>query len=197
MRNESPASLARLAAAALLLLSGCSADRLPTALEPTLPHNLEGIAFQLTIDVASGAVTVHRPRGPSLPAGASASLLGSDVVELHTTDCTWSASHQMTTGRCAKCFASQTPRNSASRSSMDRRRASQSRSSRSPSTSSMTKEGWPSAVTPPSVKCAMPGAPRGQLCVVAAFPIEDLRALLSRQIEGCVEAQVGPANRFG
>jgi hypothetical protein len=83
--------LARPMVATALLLAACTADRLPTTVEPALPPGLEGLAFHLTIDVRTGSITVQRP-APSLPDGVSASLIGNEAVELLATDCTWSPS---------------------------------------------------------------------------------------------------------
>jgi hypothetical protein len=83
--------LARPMVATALLLAACTADYMPTTVEPALPPGLEGLAFHLTIDVRTGSITVQRP-APSLPDGVSASLIGNEAVELLATDCTWSPS---------------------------------------------------------------------------------------------------------
>ena len=84
-------SLAAFALAALAL-AGCADDRLEHPAGPDAPPpDLSYIGFRLTIDVASGQVTVARPATPSTAGGPSLSLLGADVVGIQATSCTFSA----------------------------------------------------------------------------------------------------------
>jgi hypothetical protein len=56
------------------------------------PADLAGRAFQLTIDVATGKVSVRAPGGAARGGGGpSLSLLGSDAIELHAGDCAFSS----------------------------------------------------------------------------------------------------------
>jgi hypothetical protein len=93
MRSNAHAArdAARILAAGLTLLAtACDTGSVPTAARPGLPADLGLAAFRLTIDVASGGITVDGPSGPgSTSAGASYSLLGSDVVALHAGNCDW------------------------------------------------------------------------------------------------------------
>jgi hypothetical protein len=83
------------AALVLLLVAACSTESPPTAPEaPAAPADLSSTAFQLTIDGATGRVTVTPPRQTASaartgPGGASFSLVGNDVITLHATDCTF------------------------------------------------------------------------------------------------------------
>lgn len=79
--------------AALLIIAGCSADGPPTMPDASLPPTLGRATFHLTIDVASGQVTVARPSATVArlsSGGPSFSLLGDDALALHTTNCVWS-----------------------------------------------------------------------------------------------------------
>jgi hypothetical protein len=77
-------------AASMFLFTACSPDSIPTEAQPGLPPDLGLAAFRLTIDVSTGAIAVDGPSGTgSAGAGASFSLLGSDVVALHAGNCTW------------------------------------------------------------------------------------------------------------
>jgi hypothetical protein len=56
------------------------------------PADLAARAFQLTIDVATGNVSVRGPEGAARGAdGPSLSLLGSDAITLHAGNCTFSS----------------------------------------------------------------------------------------------------------
>ncbi len=78
-----------------LLLAGCAVDDGPTV--PDVgnppPPELGRAAFKLTIDVATGAISVAERPGAALwrPGGRALafSLIGSEAVELHPTNCTW------------------------------------------------------------------------------------------------------------
>ena len=79
---------------ALLLAAGaaCSPDAPPTGPEVLAPPaDLAGSAFELTIDVASGRVSVNGPAQSSQAraGGPSFSLLGRDAITLHAGDCTF------------------------------------------------------------------------------------------------------------
>ena len=82
---------------ALALIAGaaCSPDSQPT--EPQVPAAPADIAnaFQLTIDVATGRVTVTAPRSSAAvmrpgPGDLAHSLIGSDAIALHAGNCTFS-----------------------------------------------------------------------------------------------------------
>jgi hypothetical protein len=82
--------------ALLTVLVACAPDHQTTAPDPATPPDLAGAAFQLTIDVPTGHVTVHAPRDASQAIGGSGespsfSLLGSETVRLHATDCTFTS----------------------------------------------------------------------------------------------------------
>ena len=86
----------------LLLLAACSKDGGPTLPQddPGPGPDLGRAAFQLTIDVASGKILVARPaasRGAGSNEAVSFSLIGGEAVEVHATDCTWSAVPRSTT----------------------------------------------------------------------------------------------------
>jgi hypothetical protein len=49
------------------------------------------VGFELTIDVATGQVTVARPGTRAMPGGPSFSLLGAEAVGIQATACTFSA----------------------------------------------------------------------------------------------------------
>jgi hypothetical protein len=78
--------------AALLALAACSPDGSPT-MPPSDPLPTLGRAtFQLTIDVASGTVTIAKPSTRVVSGstdGPSFSLLGDDAIALHASNCTW------------------------------------------------------------------------------------------------------------
>ena len=74
----------------LSLLAACATDRSPTA--PSTAPDIPASAFRVTIDVATGHVTVARPANASRRDGGlrpSLSLVGADVVELTVGDCAW------------------------------------------------------------------------------------------------------------
>jgi hypothetical protein len=78
-----------------LWLAACASD--PSAIAPTAPTaplDLSGTAVRLDIDVATGRISVQPPldasRHPVDGAGPSFSLIGSDGVQLHAGNCTWS-----------------------------------------------------------------------------------------------------------
>jgi hypothetical protein len=92
----------RVALATLLpLLAACRADRPPTApaAPPRLPAGIALAAFQLTINTRTGQITTAAPRASASSRGASPvgavrpslSLVGSDVVALHASNCTFTA----------------------------------------------------------------------------------------------------------
>jgi hypothetical protein len=93
MRSNAHAArdAARILVAGLTLLAtACDTGSVPTEARPGLPADLGLAAFRLTIDVASGGITVDGPSGSgSTSAGASYSLLGSDVLSLHAGNCEW------------------------------------------------------------------------------------------------------------
>jgi hypothetical protein len=80
----------------LLLTAACSSESPPTAPDaPTAPTDLGRAAFQLTIEVPTGRVSVTPPRrsagnSSAVPGALGLSLVGNDVVTLHTTDCSFS-----------------------------------------------------------------------------------------------------------
>ena len=112
-RRSRPGTAARAALLALAAsLAACAGDRAPTA--PAAPSSIPGAAvaaFQLTIDVASGRVTVGRPASSAqLTGGAgerpSLSLVGSDAVAVHATDCAFTAvPNSATKKRCTLSLA--------------------------------------------------------------------------------------------
>lgn len=80
----------------LALAAACSGE--PTSSDPgtTGPADVAEHAFLLTIDVATGRVTVRDPRPAARSSGGladapSLSLLGSDAVTLHAGNCTFSS----------------------------------------------------------------------------------------------------------
>ena len=80
----------------LALAAACSSEPTSPDTRPTEPADLSRTAFLLTIDVASGRVTVGRPqqasRSSAGPAGRpSFSLIGSDAISLHAGNCTFSS----------------------------------------------------------------------------------------------------------
>jgi hypothetical protein len=85
------------AALILLLTAACSSEFPPTAPDaPTTPADLAKAAFQLTIDVPTGRVSVAFARQAATassltPGGPTFSLVGNDIVTLHATDCTFTA----------------------------------------------------------------------------------------------------------
>ncbi len=79
-------------ALAALALAACADDRSDSPAGPDAPPpDLSYIGFRLTIDVATGQVTVARPAPRSTPGGPSLSLLGAEVVGIQATPCTFSA----------------------------------------------------------------------------------------------------------
>jgi hypothetical protein len=83
-------------ALAVAAIAGCSPDEAVTGPEtPSPPSDLHARAFELTIDVATGRVSVGSPpavaQASTAPGGLSLSLLGSDIVELHASDCTFTS----------------------------------------------------------------------------------------------------------
>jgi hypothetical protein len=82
-----------LAAAILALAAACADDRAPTAPDAP-PPDFAAMAHKLTIDVATGRITVAGPPGPaSAPGGArlAFSLIGAEAVEMKASDCTFSS----------------------------------------------------------------------------------------------------------
>ena len=83
-------------ALALVAGAGCSPDSQPTEpAVPAAPVDMSG-AFQLTIDVASGRVTVTPPRSPAAamrpgPGALASSVLGSEAIALHAGNCSFSS----------------------------------------------------------------------------------------------------------
>ena len=112
-RRSRPGTAARAALLALAAsLAACAGDRAPTA--PAAPSSIPGAAvaaFQLTIDVASGRVTVGRPASSAQLTGGSGerpslSLVGSDAVAVHATDCAFTAvPNSATKKRCTLSLA--------------------------------------------------------------------------------------------
>ena len=73
-------------------IAGCAPSEPAGPEAPVPPANLAGRAFQLTIDVATGKVSVRGPEGAGRGAdGLSLSLLGSDAIALHAGNCTFSS----------------------------------------------------------------------------------------------------------
>jgi hypothetical protein len=83
-------------ALALIAGAGCSPDSQPTEpAVPAAPVDMSG-AFQLTIDVATGRVTVTPPRSPAAamrpgPGALASSVLGSEAIALHAGNCSFSS----------------------------------------------------------------------------------------------------------
>ena len=83
-------------ALALVAGAGCSPDSKPTEPEvPAAPVDMSG-AFRLTIDVASGRVTVTPPQSPAAvmrpgPGALASSVLGSEAIALHAGNCSFSS----------------------------------------------------------------------------------------------------------
>ncbi len=83
-------------ALALVAGAGCSPDSQPTEpAVPAAPVDMSG-AFQLTIDVATGRVTVTPPRSPAAamrpgPGALASSVLGSEAIALHAGNCSFSS----------------------------------------------------------------------------------------------------------
>ena len=80
----------------LALAAACSSEPTSPDSRPTEPADLSKNAFLLTIDVATGRVTVGQPRQASQGSARSAirpslSLLGSDAIRLHAGSCTFSS----------------------------------------------------------------------------------------------------------
>jgi hypothetical protein len=90
-----PNALGRCAPLLLLaLLVACSDESPTTPGRLPAPPDLGRAAFRLTIDVATGRITVDGPRGAAhrvRGSGPSLSLVGSEAIALHATDCTWSS----------------------------------------------------------------------------------------------------------
>ena len=85
----------------LPLLVACATDQSPTA--PTAdPPDVPAGAFRLTIDIASGGVTVARSAGARRDGGVrpSLSLVGAEAVDLVVGACTWAATPNPRTRRC-------------------------------------------------------------------------------------------------
>ena len=83
-------------ALALALAAACSGEPTSPDPRPTEPADVAGNAFLLTIDVATGRVTVGDPRQPSQSSAGRAvrpsfSLLGSDAIKLHAGNCTFAS----------------------------------------------------------------------------------------------------------
>jgi hypothetical protein len=78
-------------ALAALALAGCADDRGQPAAPEAPPLDLSYVGFELTIDVATGQVTVARPGTRAMPGGPSFSLLGAEAVGIQATACTFSA----------------------------------------------------------------------------------------------------------
>jgi len=88
MRNRS----LRAGALAVLALAGCTDGRSDQPAGPTSPPpDLSSAGFRLTIDVASGLVTVARPAGSRAAGAPSFSLLGTDAIGIQASACTFSA----------------------------------------------------------------------------------------------------------
>jgi hypothetical protein len=78
--------------AGLLALAACSPDGPPTMPQSDPLPTLGRATFQLTIDVASGTVTIAKPStrvAGGSAGGPSFSLVGDDAIALHASDCTW------------------------------------------------------------------------------------------------------------
>jgi hypothetical protein len=80
----------------LTLAAACSSEPTSPDTRPTEPADLSKNAFLLTIDVATGRVTVGQPRQASQSSAERAgrpsfSLLGSDAIRLHAGNCTFSS----------------------------------------------------------------------------------------------------------
>ena len=80
----------------LALAAACSSEPTSPDTGTTEPPDLARNAFLLTIDVATGRVTVGRPQQASQSSAGGAlrpslSLLGSDAISLHAGNCTFSS----------------------------------------------------------------------------------------------------------
>ncbi len=97
MRTATSAARGHAALILLLTAAACSSESPSTAPDvPTMPADLATAAFQLTIDVPTGRVSVGSPRQAAsassvTPGGPAFSLVGNDIVTLHATDCTFTA----------------------------------------------------------------------------------------------------------
>jgi hypothetical protein len=75
---------------AAVMLTGCGDDRAGMPAGPAAPPpDLTAMAFRLTIDVASGQVTVTRPAQAGARSGVSLSLLGGEAIALQASACTF------------------------------------------------------------------------------------------------------------
>jgi hypothetical protein len=89
MSRRSPRALA---AIMLVLAAACAHDRAPTAPDASPPDPAMS-SHRLTIDVATGRITVAGPPGPASVAARGTmakSLIGADAVEIQATNCTFS-----------------------------------------------------------------------------------------------------------
>src|SRR5262245_61477831 len=78
-------------AAVLLAATACSTEQPTTTVTDPAPRPDLGLAaFSLTIDVATGRITVAPPATSAQGSAASFSLVGGEAVTLHATNCTWS-----------------------------------------------------------------------------------------------------------
>ena len=100
----------RLASAlTLAAAAACSTEPTTTGSEaPAPPDDVAAHAFQLTIDVATGQVTVRDPRSESRAAasgsgGPSLSLPGNEAVALHAGNCNPPARRSILRARLEPC----------------------------------------------------------------------------------------------
>lgn len=102
MRPRSARHLAfALSATLVTALAGCASDRAPTGPAAVAPPELGRAAFLLTIDVASGHITVGRPAVQSSRSeGPALSLVGSEAIALQATACTWGVAANPRQKRC-------------------------------------------------------------------------------------------------
>jgi hypothetical protein len=75
---------------ALVAATACAPDNHPTMPDAGPPPGMARATFLLTIDVATGVITVGGPGGEAAgQSGATMSLVGDDAVGLQASNCTW------------------------------------------------------------------------------------------------------------
>ena len=93
---HAPSAARRCGISILLVFAACAPDAPITAPDGSdvagAHAAMAGRAFQLTIDVPSGRITVAPPRGSASRSGGTAfSLVGSEAIALHAGTCTFTA----------------------------------------------------------------------------------------------------------